>query len=737
MNASFVRTLIALATTAGLAEIATAQDRVEELLNQMTLEEKAGQMTQLTLSALSSGRQWTDTQHELNVEAVRKAIVEDHVGSILNQFDAAFTPEYWREIITTVQTIATEETRLKIPVVYGVDSVHGANYVVGATIFPQNISLAATWNPSLSTIAGEVTAFETRAVGIPWNFSPVADVARQPLWSRYFETFGEDPYLVSIMAAESVKGQQQAELNVAACGKHFIAYSMPRSGKDRTPTQVGMAELLDVFAPPFQAMIDAGVDTMMINSGEINGVPVHASHEILTGLLRDRMGFEGVAVTDWEDVIKLHTIHKIADSEKEATRQAILAGIDMSMVPYKTDFADHIVALVNEGAISEERIDLSVRRILRLKDKLGLFEQPISGPEHVQHIGRQSSLDASLAAAREGVVLLKNNDESLPLTAGSKILVTGPTADALPPVYGAWSFSWQGAEAGLYPDTPTVLDAARTQFGAANVSYVPGASFNEEIDLAAVASAAADADAIVVCLGEPPSTEGPGDILELELEPAQLALAQAAIDTGKPVVLVLIVNRPRLFTEVDAGAAAVVWLGQPGPFGPQALAEVLAGELNPSGRLPFTYPRHNGSVVTYDRKWSEGSPEVFANGAQRPLYEFGSGLAYTTYGYSGMRVWNKGETLTVEVTVTNTGDRDGHEVVQLYVSDEYASVTPHVQRLKGFDKVALEAGESKTITFELTKDDLSIIDRSGRKVFEPGGFGFRIGDQATRLDWGN
>lgn len=728
--------LVAVAGAALLGSTAFAQDRVEELLAKMTLEEKAGQMTQMTLQAFSTEREWVETRHVLDVEALRAAIVEKHVGSILNQYDAAFTPEYWREVITQVQSIATEETRLGIPVIYAVDSVHGANYVQGATIFPQNLNLAATWNPQLAYVAGYVTAQETRAVGIPWNFSPVADVGRMPLWSRFFETFGEDPHLVSVMAEASVRGLQDGEgtQRVAACGKHFVAYSIPRSGKDRTPTQIGEIELLDTYVPPFEAMIAAGVDTIMVNSGEVNGVPVHASYEMLTELLRERLGFEGVVVTDWEDVIKLNSIHKVAESEKEATRQAVLAGIDMSMVPLKADFADHVVELVREGAIPESRIDQSVRRILKLKESLGLFEEPISPPDMLENFRSDRAADASLAAARESLVLLRNEGSVLPLAQGSRLLVTGPTADALPPVYGAWSFSWQGVEPGLYPDTPTVLDALTARFGEQSVSYVPGASFDAVIDLDAVRTAAAQADAIVLCLGESPSTEKPGDIEDLSLEPAQLALAQAAIDSGKPVILVLIANRPRLFHEVEPGMTAVIWAGHPGPFGPQALAELLSGDLNPSGRLPFTYSRRSGSLITYDRKWTEDLGTTFQMDAYNPLFTFGSGLSYTTFATSDLVVSADAEGVQISVTVSNTGDRAGTEVVQVYVNQEYASVTPHVERLKAFGRVDLGAGESRTLNLVLPREQLTLINRKGERVFEPGWFGVRIADQTARVE---
>lgn len=713
--------------------------RVEDLLGEMTLAEKAGQMTQLTLQYISSGEEGVDSEHELDMDRVREVIVDKHVGSVLNTYNAAFTPEYWREeVVGPIQRVAMEETRLGIPIIYGIDSVHGANYVKGATLFPQNLTLGATFNTELSREAGRHTAIDTRACGLPWNFSPVADLGRQPLWSRIFETFGEDPMHAGAMAAANIEGQQGDDLSsyrsVAACAKHFLGYSVPWSGKDRTPAYIGEIQLRDTHLPPFRDAVEAGVATVMVNSGEVDGVPVHASRKLLTDMLRGELGFEGVVVTDWADIKTLHERHRVAANEKEATRQAVLAGIDVSMVPLDTSFADYVVELVEEGALSESRIDQSVRRVLRLKFELGLFDDPLGPGSLVEDVGSDEADAASLESAREGLVLLRNADDLLPISEGSKILVTGPTADALTPVYGSWSYTWQGDEPKLYPDTPTVLDEIRDRFGRANVTYSAGATLTEGVNIEATARKAEEADVVVLCLGEEASTEKPGDIVDLGMPPAQIDLARAVLETGTPVVLVLIENRPRIFNEVQAGVEAILWAGQPGPFGPQAIAEVLAGDVNPSGKLPFTYPRHPGSLITYDRKTTEDYAVDFSMNAFTPLFEFGDGLSYTTFEYEDLNVRQAGGGLEASVTVRNTGDRAGKEAVLAFVRDEYASVTPHHRRLKAFEKIELEPGASRRVTFDIPREDLTLINRDLERVFEPGAFTVEVGDQSAQIE---
>ena len=726
----------------GVPVLTAAQnDRVEDLIAQMTLEEKVGQMMQITLAGITKQASAAGTPHVLNEEQARRVIVDYKAGSILNTAEVALDPEYWRELITRLQAMATDDTRLGVPLIYGVDSVHGANYIMGATLFPHNLNIAATFEPELAYAAGEVTGAETRAVGITWNFAPVCDVMRAPAWSRVFETFGEDPYVCSVMASESIRGMQGDDLSaptsVAATAKHFLGYSNPRTGRDRTPAQISTNELWDVFMPPFVAAFDAGARTIMVNSGEVNGVPVHASKPILTELLRNDLGFEGVAVTDWEDVMKLRNWHRVAETEEEATFLAIDAGIDMVMTPYTTSFADVLVKLVRDGRISESRIDESVRRILRLKLELGLFDEVVPAKNETVTIGSEDAAALSLNAARRSITLLKNSDDLLPLTDGGKqILVVGPAADSVVPLHGSWTYSWQGTEEALYPESPTILDAMRAQFGKSNVSYATGSGFDDvaEGDIDAAADAAADADVVVLCLGEKPAVEKPGDISSMMIARPQLELARALIETGTPVVVVMVTNRARIISEFADDVDAILWAGHPGPHGGTALAEILAGEINPSGHLPFTYSRDPNALLSYDYKYSEGYgadrpvPEGF-----NPQFDFGSGLSYTTFAYDQLKVESTGDGIRASVEVANTGERAGEDVVMCYVFDEYASVTPHNRRLKGFKKIALEPGQTKRVTFSLDRDDLSIVDAEGTRVFEPGGFTVTIGGQSASV----
>ncbi len=710
--------------------------RVEALLGSMTLEEKVGQMTQLTLQAVSATRGTADTPHTLDMDKLRQALVEYHVGSLLNVYDVSFPLAYWRDLITTIQDVATKETRLGIPVLYGIDAVHGHHYLREGTLFPQNVAMAATWNPDLVRRSNAITAVEVRASGIPWNFSPVFDVGRQPLWSRFFETFGEDPYLVSVMGRASVEGQQAGALGapdrVAACAKHYVGYSMPLSGKDRSPAWIPERLLREFFLPPFAAAVEAGVASVMVNSGDVNGEPVHASHYLLTEVLRGELGFEGVAVSDWEDIKKLHTVHRVAATEKEAVRMAVLAGVDMSMVPLSLDFHDDLVALVREGAVPEARIDEAVRRILNLKFALGLFEQPYPDPALSAKVGAPEHRAVSLQAAQEAVTLLKNEGGLLPLSKQARVLVTGPGAASLPVLHGAWTYTWQGTDEALYPeDTPTFLEAVQAEVGAAQVTYVPGTRLYDEVDIPAAVAAARQADVALVVAAEKASVEQVGSIEDLRLPAVQTRLVRAVAATGTPVVLVLLENRPRIVREAVAQARAVVLGYEPGMRGGEALADVLFGDVNPSGHLPFTYPRHTGALVHYDHKFAQEQDTTFGWTGYNPQWDFGFGLSYTTFAYGNLTLdkplMGADDTLAVSVTVTNTGDRAGKEVVQLYVRDLYARIAPRVKRLRGFEKVTLAPGEARTVTFRLDRDDLSYIGLHNRPVLEPGDFEVYVG----------
>lgn len=725
-------TVACAATTERDHHDARASDRVERLIEQMTVKEKAGQMTQLNISVIIDGEELPGQPYTINEDKLRTIVADYGVGSLFGVWHGALTLERWRDVVQRIQDVALEETRLAIPVVFADDSVHGANYMLDATILPHNLNVAATWDPSIALRAGEITAIETRAKATHWTFAPVCDVARAPAWSRVFETFGEDPYLAAVMSTEMIKGLQGDDLTsdarVAATGKHFLGYSDPKSGRDRTPVYMGETQLRDTHLPPFESAIDHGVATLMINSGEINGVPVHADERLLQDMLRDELGFEGVAVTDWADVNKLVEVHKVAKDKKEAAAMAIRAGIDMSMVAQSTDFADNVVELVESGELEEWRLDNAVRRILTLKENLGLFENPMGGDDSIPLVGSDEHHAASRKAAEDSLVLLRNTDAVLPFAEGSKILVAGPTAHILPPLYGAWSYSWQGTEEAWYPDTPTVIDAMQARFGAANVRHVPTSWETGVTNLDAFTRGCASADAVVLCLGEMPSTERPGDIPDLRLDQAQLDLAVAAIESGTPVVAVMVTNRARTISAIEAGLDAVLWAGHPGPHGADAIAAVLAGDVNPSGHLPFTYPRSSGEIVLNDRKASEDIGGFFEPLGHNPLFAFGDGLSYTAFDYSNMSVRVRGDRVDVSVRVTNSGDLDGADVVQLYVSDLVASVTPHAQRLRAFDKIDLAPGEWETVRFSLSKNDLTLIDRDGNRVFEPGEFRFRIGD---------
>ncbi|MEM8557457.1 MAG: glycoside hydrolase family 3 N-terminal domain-containing protein [Bacteroidota bacterium] len=711
-----------------------ADRQVDALLAQMTLDEKIGQMTLLELGMVS-------TDGELDPAKLREVLVERHVGALLNT--KTLTLAEWQAVVTTVQEVATEQTRLGIPLLFGIDAVHGHNYLAGGVIFPHNIAMAATWDPDLVRLGAEITAVELRASGINWNYSPVFDVVRQPLWSRFFETYGEDPYLVAELGKATVKGLQgeglqgddmAAQGRVASTAKHFLGYGIPLTGMDRTPAWIPERILRETFLPPFQEAIEAGVSSMMINSGEINGEPTHASYDLVTKLLRDELGFEGVAVTDWEDVDKLRSVHRVAATKKDAVRMAILAGIDMNMVPLSLEFNDLLAELVEEGAVPMARIDEAVRRILTLKVRLGLFDDPYPDTDLTTQVGSAASKAASLRAAQEAVTLLKNEDDVLPLARDARVLLTGPGATSLSALHGSWTYSWQGLDEDLYPDeTLTFLEALQAKAGAEQITYVPGATFEEEVDIAAAVEAAREADVAVIALAEQASVEQIGTIFDLRLPEAQTRLVEAIAETGTPVVLVLVQNRPRIIREADAVAQAVVLGYQPGTFGANALADVLYGDINPSGKLPFTYPRYTGSLLFYDRTPGEEFVNNEDEPTYNPQYEFGHGLSYTTFAYSDLTLSateiSPDDEVTVSVTVTNTGDRAGEEVVLWFVGDLVASITPAVKQLRGFEKIALAPGERRVVTVTLDRDDLAFVGTDLQWIVEPGDFTVMVGDQ--------
>jgi beta-glucosidase len=728
--------------------------KIEALLKRMTLEEKVGQMTQLAIGMIAAGN-----NQDIRIDPAKldKAVVKYGVGSILNVSDQALTVDHWHEIISQIQEAATKKTRLGIPVIYGIDSIHGANYVRGATLFPQETAMAATWNPELMKRAAEITAAETRAAGIPWSFSPVLDLGRNPLWPRFWETFGEDPYLAKVMGVAFTRGLEGSDVasqtQVASSLKHYMGYSFPLTGRDRTPAWIPENYLREYFLPTFAAAVKAGARTIMINSGEINGVPGHINHHLLTDVLHNELGFNGFVVSDWEDIKKLVSVWRIAATEKEATRMAVMAGIDMSMVPNDYSFADHLIALVKEGAVPQSRIDEAVRRILRVKYELGLFEHPGPDPALKANFARADSRQVSLDAARESITLLKNANNTLPLAKNAKVLVTGPTADSLISLNNGWSYVWQGSEESLYPtDRDTIRRAVERKVGAGNVTYVPGTKITRppgstsnntptdqeaEVDIPAAVRAAQAADVVVLALGEGSYCETPGNITDLTIGEPQLKLADAIIATGKPVVLVLVEGRPRIINRIADRVPAIVMAYNPSNEGGTAIADVLFGDVNPSGKLPFTYPRTPNGLINYDHKPFETENTAFGNMAFNPQFEFGSGLSYTTFGYKDLRLDKQtisaNDELNVSVTVTNTGARAGKEVVQLYVSDLVATISPPGRRLRRFAKVDLAPGQSRTLTFKLNREDLSFINPDNKAVVEPGEFDVTVGGLTQRF----
>src|SRR6266481_443157 len=725
--------------------------KIEALLMRMTLEEKVGQMTQLAIGMIAKGQ---DQTIQIDPAKLDKAIGHYGVGSILNVHEQALTVDKWHEIIGRIQT-AAKKTRLGIPVIYGIDSIHGANYIQGSTLFPQEIGMAATWNPELMKRGSEIAAMETRAAGIPWSFSPVLDIGRQPVWPRFYETFGEDPYLAKVMGAAFVRGLEGTDVSsqdhVAASLKHYMGYSFSFNGRDRTSAWIPENYLREYFLPPFDAAVKTGAHTVMVNSAEINGIPGHVNHHILTDILRDELGFKGFVVSDWEDIKKLVTVWHVAATEKEATRMAIMAGIDMSMVPLDYSFSDNLIALIKEGSVPQSRIDEAVRRILKVKFELGLFENPMHNAALKSKVGLPESRQAALQAARESMTLLKNTSDLLPLAKNRKVLVTGPTADSLIPLNNGWTYVWQGSEESLYPrDRPTIRRAIEAKAGAANVSYVPGTQITRgagpsngtptnieaEVDIPAAVRAAKNADVVVLCLGEGSYTETPGNIADLTLGEPQLKLAEAIEATGKRVVLVLVEGRPRIINRIVDKARAVLMAYNPGNEGGQAVADVLFGDYNPSGRLPFTYPRTPNGLLTYDHKAFE--TEGFDNAGFNPQFEFGSGLSYTTFAYSDLRLSSKtiasNGDLSVSITVKNSGQRAGKEGVQLYVGDLVASLSPAGKRLKRFAKIYLDPGQSRTLTFKLGPEDLSFIDANNKRVVEPGEFEVTIAGLKNRFE---
>ncbi|WP_333819021.1 glycoside hydrolase family 3 N-terminal domain-containing protein [Ohtaekwangia sp.] len=737
----------------------SANERAEALLAKMTLEEKVGQMAQVTLDVITKGESEyvSDEPLQIDMARVKKALIDYKIGSVLNTANnRARSTEKWHEIISQIQEVATKETRLKIPVIYGIDAIHGATYTAGATFFPQQIAQAATWNRALVKHGAEICAYETRASAIPWSFSPVLDLGRDPRFPRLWETFGEDVYLTSELGKQMVEGYEgksgdvKNPQHVASTLKHFLGYQVPQSGKDRTPAFIPEIELRERHLPAFKAAIDAGAHSIMINSGLINGIPVHADQNILTKLLKEELGFKGVVVTDWKDIENLHDRDKVATTQKEAVKLAINAGIDMSMIPYNFRFCDYLIELVKEGEVPMSRIDDAVRRILTLKFDLGLFEKPVTNFKDYPEFGSKAFEQSAYQAASEAITLLKNNNNLLPFRKTARILVTGPNANTMRALNGGWSYSWQGEKADEFGEKyNTILEALQLKGGKQNITFIQGVAYNnggkyweeKDVDIDAAVKAAASVDYIVACVGENSYTEKPGDLHDLTLSANQLALVKALNKTGKPVILVLNEGRPRLISAIEKDVQAVVHLYLPGNLGGDAAADVLYGNVNPSGKLPYTYPMYANTLVTYDHKPSEEQNKmqgVYDYESDFAIqYPFGFGLSYTSFTYSDLQVskasFTPDEKITVSVTVKNTGSREGKEVVQLFVSDLYASVTPDVKRLRGFEKITLKPGESQKVTFTLGARDIAFVGKDLHWIVEKGEYEVNIGTLKSKF----
>lgn len=719
-------------------------ERVKDLMAKMTLEDKVGEMTQIAIDVISVKDENGNLAepHQLDESMLRKVLVDLRVGSILNVAGHGYTREHWHEVIQAIQDMAKEKST-GIPVLYGIDAIHGANYTLGSTLFPQEIAMAATWNPGLAEKASHIAAYETRASWIPWTFAPVLDIGRNPQWPRLWETFGEDILLASDMGEAYVRGFQGDDPadpeQIAACLKHFLGYSMPMTGHDRTQAWIPERQLREYIAPTFQRAIDAGALTIMINSGEINGIPVHCNKAILTDLLRTEMGFEGLAVTDWDDITYLYTRYHVARDYKESIKMAINAGVDMAMVPFNLEFPVLLKELVEEGEVPMWRIDEAVERILTVKERLGLFDNPYYADHDYSKFGSEEFAEESFQAALECITLLKNDGGVLPLAKDSKVLVTGPTANSMMNLNGGWTRTWQGnnpdydAEEGK----KTILEAIQDKLGAGRVTYVPGATFDALTDGPIAASAARQVDAVVVCLGEMNYTETPGNIDDISLPAAQGQLVEAVAQSGKPVILVLVEGRPRVLGKWEEKTAAALQAYLPGSEGGRAVAEVLFGDYNPNGKLPYTYPRYVNTLRTYDHKGPDRVDNKGGENAINPQWPFGHGLSYTTFAYSDLQLsskeWSMGDSLQISVQVANTGQRAGKEVVQLYITDQVASITPSVKRLRGYAKVALEAGESKTVTFTIRAKDLAFVGVDNKWITEPGAFTAQVGGLETEF----
>ncbi len=719
--------------------------KVEKTLAKMTLDEKIGQMLELNLDIM--GTYDASGKWKLNETMLDTCISKYKVGSLLNAPGTrAATVEQWQEWIRLIQKKSMKH--IGIPDVFGLDHNHGVTYTQGGTLFPQPINIAASFNTELARTGAQVTAYESRAANCPWVYNPVTDLGRDPRWSRIWESFGEDPIVNARMAEAEIMGYQGndhnhlSRYNVATSLKHYMGYGAPFTGKDRTPAYIAPNVLREKYFEPFKAAVQAGALTIMVNSSSINGVPVHASYEYLTQWLKKDLNWDGMIVTDWADINSLFTRERVAKDKKDAIRIAINAGIDMSMDPYSVEFCILLKQLVNEGKVSQERIDDAVRRILRLKYRIGLFDQPNTGGKGYEKFGSQEHADLALRSAEETEILLKN-EGVLPLAKGKKILLTGPNANQMRCLNGGWSYTWQGSKAeDLAEKYNTIYEALCNKYGQENVILNQGVTYNEkgqyweenEPQIEKAVAAAAQADVIIACVGENSYCETPGNLTDLWMSENQRNLVKALAKTGKPIVLVLNEGRPRLIADIEPLAKAIVHIMLPGNYGGDALANLLAGDANFSAKLPYTYPKEINSLANYDYKVSEEVGTMagaYNYDAKVSLqWPFGYGLSYTTFEYANLKVdkanFTADDVLTVTVDVKNTGSRAGKESVLLYSSDLIASIVPDNKRLRCFTKISLEPGETKTVTFTLPAKDLAFVGADGRWTLEEGDFLLRV-----------
>lgn len=724
--------------------------RVDSVLKMMTLEEKVGQMVQLTASTVC-----VPGSPELDMAKIETIFGDYKVGSILNTFaDTARSREFTASNIRRLQEKSLE--LIGIPTLYGMDMIHGASYLTDATLFPQEINIAATFNPEHARIMGEVTAYETRAAMIPWIFSPVMDLGRDARWSRHWESWGEDPYLSAVMSEAETRAAQGPDPNcidlnhVAVSIKHYLAYGVPFTGKDRTPAYVPIQDLREKYFRPFKDCLQAGALTLMVNSASINGIPNHANKELLTGWVKEELGWDGMIVTDWADIANLFVRDHVATDMKEAVALGVNAGIDMIMEPNNPECCVWLKELAEEGRIPMERIDDAVRRVLRLKFRLGLFDHPTWDVSGYDQFGCKEFQDASYRAAVESQVLLKNEDRLLPLEYGTRILVTGPNAHSMRTLNGGWTYTWQGNGDLFAGDCNTIYEAIARKFGGENVIYEPGVTYAPWPDWQAenppridrAVAAAYRAQVIIACVGENSYCETPGNLDDLNLSQNQKDLVKALANTGKPIVLVLNEGRPRIIGDIEPLARAIVDVLLPGNYGGDALAALLSGEENFSGKLPFTYPKHVNALHTYDYKVQEHREmmegEYNYDAIMDVQWPFGFGLSYTTFEYSDFKVkgsdsFAAGDSLRFEVTVRNTGFGAGKEAVLLYSSDLVASLIPDVKRLRAFTKVSLQPGESRTVSFCVPAHELAFVGADGKWRLEEGAFRMSCGGQSLNL----